>query len=454
MTTKETPSTARTFQTETAAEITKEILQALFKGAAGQGVSFRLWDGQTLFEEAGVETRATIVLNHPGALRRMFLPPGELSLGEAYLRGDFDIQGDIFAAIEQSTALENLALADLLGIVRRALRLPKSAPAQAYLEGRQRAHLQGTPHSRQRDRDAVTYHYDTGNEFYRLFLGKWMTYSCAYFHSAETDLDSAQEAKLEHICRKLRLQPGERLLDIGCGWGGLVVYAAEHYGVEALGITLSEPQVAYANDWIKQKGLSGRAQVEVRDYRDLAGYRPFDKIVSVGMFEHVGRRKQMEYFQCAFQALRDGGLFLNHGIATQTLRSPSWLERTLLQQGQFTDRYVFPDGELIPVSEALVFGEQAGFEVRDVEGLREHYALTLRNWVKNLEAQRNEAIRLTDERTYRTWRLYMAASATGFERGNISVFQALLSKSARGKAELPLTREDLYMMDRHNLSRS
>jgi cyclopropane-fatty-acyl-phospholipid synthase len=212
--------------------------------------------------------------------------------------------------------------------------------------------------------------------------------------------------------------------------------------------------VAYANDWIEQKGLSGRARVEVRDYRDLTTYKAFDKIVSVGMFEHVGRRRQMEYFQCAFQALREGGLFLNHGIATQTLRSPSWLERTLLQQGQFSDRYVFPDGELIPVSEALVFAEQAGFEVRDVEALREHYALTLRNWVQNLETQHGEAVRLTDERTYRTWRLYMAASATSFERGNISVFQALLSKSARGKAELPLTREDLYMMDRHNLSRS
>ncbi|MEJ2265900.1 MAG: cyclopropane-fatty-acyl-phospholipid synthase [Anaerolineales bacterium] len=448
MTTKDGPSLARTSQRDSAAEITKEILHSLFKGVVGRGVGFRLWDGQTLYEEAGVETRATIVLNHPGALRRMFLPPGELSLGEAYLRGDFDIQGDIFAAIELSGALENLALADLLGIVWKTLRLPKSAPSQAYLEGRQRAHLQGTPHSRQRDRDAVTYHYDTGNAFYRLFLGQWMAYSCAYFHSAQTDLDSAQEAKLEHICRKLRLQPGERLLDIGCGWGGLVVYAAEHYGVDALGITLSEPQVAYANDWIEQKGLSGRARVEVRDYRDLATYKAFDKIVSVGMFEHVGRRKQMEYFQCAFQALQEGGLFLNHGIATQTLRSPSWLERTLLQQGQFTDRYVFPDGELIPVSEALVFAEQAGFEVRDVEGLREHYALTLHNWVQNLEAQHGEAVRLTDERTYRTWRLYMAASATGFERGNISVFQVLLSKSTHGRAELPLTREDLYLLDR------
>ncbi len=296
----------------------------------------------------------------------------------------------------------------------------------------------------ERDRQAVTYHYDTGNDFYSLFLGWWMAYSCAYFATAGADLDSAQEAKLEHICRKLRLKPGERLLDIGCGWGGLVVYAAERYGTQATGITLSRPQAEYATRWIRQAGLEDRVAVELRDYRDLGGSQPFDKAVSIGMFEHVGRARLKDYFLSVNRVLRPGGLFLNHGIAAQDRPQEGWLGRLALQRGKFMQRYVFPDGELVPVSEALAWAERVGFEVRDVEGLREHYALTLRQWVRSLEARRAEAVRLTDERTFRTWRLYMAAAAQGFEHGNTNVFQVLLSKSRTGRAEVPLTRTDLY----------
>lgn len=438
------PSSYAPTKRDSAAHITQEIITRLFQGASNQGIAFRLWDNRVLFSESGVKPRATLVLTHPGALRRMFFPPGELTLGEAYLRGDFDIEGDIFTAMAFATVIANLTKQDMLFLVGKILSLPNSDPPQIFLEGRQRARLQGARHSPERDRTAVTYHYDTGNEFYRLFLGKWMAYSCAYFSDPRMELDAAQEAKLEHICRKLRLRQGDRLLDIGCGWGGLVVYAAEKYGVKATGITLSEPQVEYGNDWIRRAGLSDRARVEVRDYRDLGGHEPFDKIVSVGMFEHVGQARQKEYFQCAFRALRDGGLFLNHGIALQASRPANWFERGFLQSGQFSNHYVFPDGELLQVSQALSIAESVGFEVRDVEGLREHYALTLRNWVKNLEANREQALHLKDERTYRTWRLFMSASAYGFESGQISVFQALLSKSAFGKAELPLTRKDLY----------
>lgn len=445
MTATTTPTHATALAAQTRAiETTWVILSGLFEPHRLCDFAIRLWDGQTLPAEGGLAPRFTLVLTHPGALRRMFLPPGELTLGEAYLRGDFDLEGDIVAAMELAATFESLTPGDWLHLARQVLALPASDPPEVFPDGRQPARLRGRPHSRERDRAAVTYHYDTGNEYYALFLGKWMAYSCAYFPTREADLDAAQEAKFEHICRKLRLRPGERLLDIGCGWGGLLVYAAQHYGAQATGITLSQPQAEFAREWIRRLDLTDRARIELHDYRDLDPDTPFDKIASVGMFEHVGRANLRTYFESAFRALRPGGLFLNHGIAAQRARSPGWIERTFCQRGQFVQRYVFPDGELVPISEALWVAEQSGFEVRDVESLREHYALTLRGWIRNLESHHTEAVRLTDERTYRTWRLYMAAATHGFERGHTNVFQALLSKGRAGSAEVPLTRADLY----------
>lgn len=276
-----------------------------------------------------------------------------------------------------------------------------------------------------------------------------MVYSCAYFPTGTEDLDTAQLAKLEHICRKLRLRPGERLLDIGCGWGGLIVYAAERFGVQSVGVTLSEQQAAWARARIAAAGVGARCQVEVRDYRDLAHERPFDKVVSVGMFEHVGRAQLPTYFAAAFQALRPGGLFLNHGIAgSRRGRSDGvrqWAFNRLWKPGQFIWTYVFPDGELVPPSEAVAHGEAAGFETRDVENLREHYALTLRKWVCRLEARHETAAALVGEPTYRIWRLYMAASAHSFAVGRNSLIQTLFSKpDLAGASELPMTRADIY----------
>lgn len=427
-----------------AEETTIALIEDLFSGPGGRRFDVRLWNGRVLKATQGDGADLTLTLTHPGALRAMLLPPGELTLGEAYLGGDFDVEGGMATLLAQVEHLRNLTLGQWLSILRRTWTLPKSRPPRRYQEGRRRMQLSGQEHSRERDRQAVTYHYDTGNGFYALFLGRWMAYSCAYFETAETDLDAAQAAKFEHICRKLRLKPGERLLDIGCGWGGLVVYAAERFGVEATGINLSQPQIDYARDWIREAGLEGQARIELLDYRDIDPGQPYDKIVSVGMVEHVGRDKLDEYFQAAYRALRPGGLFLNHAIGTHLRRPDTWFERTFLQRGKFMQSYVFPDGELVWISDMLRAAERCHFEVRDVESLREHYALTLRCWIANLERHHEAAVALKDERTYRTWRLYMSASAYGFDSGGINVYQALLSKTEAGRAELPLTRDDVY----------
>ncbi len=393
-------------------------------------------------------------LKHPGALRRMFTPPIELSLSEAFIYGDFDIEGNIIAAISliDASLTRRFSLGDVVALIRAILALPKSGPVRPV--GRGPARLRGKPHSRERDRAATQYHYGVGNDFYALWLDRRMQYSCGYFPTGAEDLNTAQECKLELICRKLRLHPGERLLDIGCGWGGLGMYAAEKYGVQVLGVTLSDNQVEYA-----QAGLGDRVSVKLLDYRDLAD-ESFDKIVSVGMFEHVGRRHLPEYFAQVYRLLKPGGLFLNHGISRRppllhlaaggpehTRKASRWqrfVEQRIIGDGLFAQRYIFPDGQLVPVSEANLIAERAGFEVLDVENLRAHYALTLRQWVNRLEARRDDAIKYTDEVTYRTWRLYLAISAYGFEAGRINVNQTLLTGPPGDKSNIPLTRADLY----------
>jgi len=356
------------------------------------------------------------------------------------VRNDFEVDGNLEAAIvamvRAVTTRRPVGAWARLGLQALLLpRVPRDTPAPA------RARLHGRVHSLARDRAAVRHHYDVGNEFYALWLDRRMVYSCAYFPSGAEDIDEAQEAKLEHICRKLRLQPGERLLDIGCGWGGLVRYAAERYGVQALGVTLSEPQARWGQQRIAEAGLTDRCRVEVMDYRE-ATEGPFDKIVSVGMFEHVGRSRLPEYFGRAWALLRPGGLFLNHGISGRPV-PPVW--RRLGRRASFINAHIFPDGDLVSVSDALGVAEAAGFEVRDVEGLREHYARTLRLWVQRLDAHRDEAVRLVGELKYRTWRIFMAGCAYAFADRRISVFQSLLAKpDAAGTVALPWSRGDIY----------
>jgi cyclopropane-fatty-acyl-phospholipid synthase len=441
------PATDRTSESRALQRVT-DLLRDLFPAPRNYSIHLQ---SRTLLPATTAE-QFSIVINSPDALRRMFRPPLEMAIGEAYLRNDFDIEGDIFAVYSAMNGLISLSprTAMTLFRLRQALQaLPDER--NSGVQERSAAQIGGPENTRAYDRAAIQYHYDVSNDFYRLWLDGRMVYSCAYFPTGAEDLDTAQERKLEHICRKLRLKPGETLLDIGCGWGGLVIYAAQHYGVKALGVTLSQGQHDLAQQRIAAAGLSDQVTVKLLDYRDL-GDMKFDKIVSVGMFEHVTYRHLPEYFNHAYRYLKEGGLFLNHGISM----IPSWrnyakrgpvqqvIDSRVLGMGQFIKRYVFPNGELVPISQANSVAEHAGFELRDVENLREHYALTLRQWVKRLQARHDEAVALTNETVYRIWRLYMAVSAFLFENGAISVNQSLFVKPIGGRSGMPMSRADVY----------
>jgi cyclopropane-fatty-acyl-phospholipid synthase len=295
------------------------------------------------------------------------------------------------------------------------------------------AHLRGARHSKARDAAAIAHHYNVSNEFYERLLGPTLTYSCAVWDRLDVGLDAAQEAKHDLVCRKLALQPGMRLLDIGCGWGSMLLHAARHYGVEGVGVTLSEAQAELASKRIAEAGLAGSLSVRVQDYRDLDD-EPFDAVSSIGMFEHVGLAMLDEYFARVFALVRPGGRFVNHAI------SRPWKPhlRTGFKRGGFIDRFVFPDGELHEVGAVTTGIQRAGFEARHMESLREHYALTLRAWIANLEGDWGAAVADAGAPRARVWRLYIAASAVNFEDGNTQVHQVLAVKPDRGRSGMPL----------------
>lgn len=438
--------------TDAAIQHSREVLAELFGAPAERDFAVRYWNG-TL--EPGRRSPApfTFRVERPGALRRMLLPPNELSIIEAYLSGDVDIDGRVEDAATLGDAINRRVRSPgrLASIVRHVLALPKSDGVEEVRAARAEHSVErvGEQHEKKRDRAAVRYHYDVGNDFYALWLDERMVYSCGYFKSADSSLDGAQLAKLDLVCRKLRLRPGERFLDVGCGWGALVIHAAQCYGVEALGITLSENQAKLARERVAGAGLSDRVKVEIRDYRDLPHAAAFDKIASIGMVEHVGIAKLPLYFAALYRSLAPRGLLLNHGIVSLGAARPkSWrdrLEARVWKRNAFIEQYVFPDGQLVPLHSVIGAAEGEGFETRDVESLREHYALTLRHWTSRLTANAERAIAIAGERTYRTWRLYMAASAHAFAAGSINVVQTLLAKhDAEGVAGLPLTRAGLY----------
>ena len=406
-----------------------ELLQQLFAGYRGRA-ALVLWDGTQAV--AAENPRCHVIFRHPGTLRAVALGGGLFRLAEDYLNGWIEVEGEFEAAFDLADYLlaRSFSWRERLFGLLQALRLPAAPEGEA---SRYRADRD----ARRNSHRSISYHYDVSNEFYRLWLDPEMVYSCAYFRDEAQSLAEAQRDKLDYICRKLRLRPGMKLLDIGCGWGALVLWAARHYGVEAHGITLSKQQYEHAKRRAAEEGLSDRVHIELRDYRDLPKKHQYDRVVSVGMFEHVGVANYPVYFGTVAQVLKPGGLFLNHGITSET----GWQRGSPLTK--FMNTYVFPDGELARISTVCTAMEDAGFEIHDVEGLRRHYALTLRHWVAALEKHKEEAVKIAGEVTYRVWRLYMAGSAHYFARGNIGVYQVLASH--RGHAEaLPLRRDDLY----------
>jgi cyclopropane-fatty-acyl-phospholipid synthase len=397
-------------------------------------VAFRAYDGSSF---GAADAAATIDIRSPDAIRRLVTAPGELGLGRAYVAGDLDVEGDIFAALELRHRAPNLRLSPAQW--REAVALVGAAGLRPLPLPPEEARLHGRRHTKERDAAAIAHHYDVSNDFYRTVLGPSMTYSCAVFATPGTSLEDAQAAKHELICRKLDLQPGMRLLDIGCGWGGMLLHAAREHGVRAVGVTVSQRQAELAEKRIAEAGVADRVEVRLQDYRDIDD-GPYDRISSIGMFEHVGLSQLETYFERCFALLRPGGRMVNHAIARPAKAETSrWRSAPArFARRSFVDRYVFPDGELHEVGSVVSAMQRQRFEVRHLESIREHYALTLRNWVRNLETNWDTAVASATVGRARVWRLYMAASAVNFEDGNIQVHQVLGVKPDGGRSGMPL----------------
>ena len=408
-------------------------LEPLVEGLLGTPtVRISFWDGSALGPEHGP---GVLHVRSPEAIRHLAWAPGELGAGRAFVSGEIDFEGDILDLIEalrpSGRRLRHSVLAAPAAIrAARRLGVLDRPPAVPPEETAPRGRL----HSPRRDARAISHHYDVGNDFYRLVLGEAMTYSCARFVSPDSSLADAQAAKHELVCRKLGLheQPGMRLLDVGCGWGSMAMHAARHHDARVVAITISAQQAELARRRVTEAGLGGKVEVRLQDYREL-GRERFDAISSIGMFEHVGSRRIGEYFTTLRGLLRPTGRLLNHAISS--------VGGSRLPRRSFANRYVFPDGELIDVGDVVLAMEDAGFEVRDVESLREHYAETLRHWVRNLQAHWDEAVALVGEARARVWLLYMSGSAVGFEDNGLAIHQVLgVVPTADGKSGMPPTR--------------
>jgi cyclopropane-fatty-acyl-phospholipid synthase len=385
------------------------------RNSAGVPARIELWNGRHY--DLSANPTVTIAIPKPSALR-YFIAPDLNKLGEAFVEGHIRVKGPIREIFKVGERLARAATDSARAGLHRVV-----------------------PHTRSRDREAIAHHYDVSNDFYALFLDPGMVYSCAYFAADEDTLEIAQQRKIDHILRKLMLNPGDRLLDIGCGWGTLMLRAAQHYGAHVTGVTLSQNQFAHAQQRIRDAGVADRCEVHLQDYRDIAGDGTYDKITSVGMFEHVGLKNLPAYFAKLHALLKPGGLVLNHGITTSDIDS-RWMG---LGAGEFIDRYVFPEGELPHLSLVLRDMAAAGLEVTDAESLRRHYARTCDAWAAALEANAERAVQYAGEKRVRIWRIYLAGCAYGFAQGWMNVYQLLGCKpAAGGELALPMTRDYMY----------
>ncbi|WP_319498544.1 class I SAM-dependent methyltransferase [uncultured Cohaesibacter sp.] len=428
-------------QRKTTLALLEEVARAL-----DADIAIELWDGTRVPMGSNPAPDLTIRIADPGVIASLLRRPGLDRIIRPYIKGLIEIKGGtlydvglLFAFTPSRKRLKKIPKSTILSFLTAFLFAPGvKLDASRAFSGDESQHGKSRPKSD--ETEFIQFHYDVGNDFYELFLDERRLYSCAYFADWNNSLDQAQCDKLDMICRKLRLKPGERFLDIGCGWGALIFHAAENYGVHAHGITLSEAQLAHVRERIKAKGLEDRVSVELKNYVDLEGQ--FDKIASVGMMEHVGEDNLDTYCATINRLLVDKGLFLNHAISRKAKkgrkRFSSRPEQRALQ------KYIFPGGELIDLGRTISSLEQNKFEVMDVEGWREHYQRTTKLWLDRLEANRDRAVELAGEEVYRIWTAYLAGSSLAFLRGSARLYQVLVSKNPKGPAKLPPSRADLY----------
>lgn len=395
----------------------------------------RLWSGERIGPEGGPE----LVINDPQVIRRIAFKPKLDSVIEMWVSGQVDVQnGNLFDLVARGTKTKlKHRLKDL-----PKLQLLADLPAVLFGKPSENSQLSGKdPFDAGSSKEAISHHYDISNEFYALFLDKGMVYTCGYFKDWTNSIDQAQTDKLDHICKKLRLKPGEKLLDIGCGWGSMLIHAAKHYGVVGHGVSLSEAQSALARERIRTEGLEDRITIEIKSYEALEG--TFDKISSIGMFEHVGSANYETYFSTVGRLLKPGGLYMHHAISRRAKRGKKAFRRKSAEHLALV-KYIFPGGELDHLGMSVENLEGHGFEVHDVENLREHYGRTCRLWAERLEARFDEAIKEVGAPKARLWLLYLTGCALAFERGTVQINQTLASKRVRGPSGLPPTRADIY----------
>lgn len=407
-------------------------------------VDVHLWDGSVVKLGRGKTAGTPVAIVSSGVVSSLLKRPTLENIIRHYAVGNIRVDGDLMTVGQQvrnSVKKKDLKQLNKFLVLRSLWPFLFAPSQQASIA---HSFASGAEHSNEDNQNYIQFHYDVSNEFYKLFLDPEMQYSCGYFKTPEDSLEQAQKNKLDMICRKLRLQKGEKLLDIGCGWGGLICHAAEAYGVKAHGITLSKEQYAYTKEKIRKLGLENQVTVEIIDYRDVTG--TYDKISSIGMFEHIGLANFPAYFAKIKSLLRDRGVLLNHGIARRGKANFKAALSRITPEKRLILKYIFPGSELAPIGHSLNSMEACGFEIHDVEAWREHYALTCKHWCQRLTANKDKAIDLVGNEKYNLWVAYLAGVSFGFSAGSILIFQTVATKRAKekGASGMPLTREDLY----------